>query len=69
MPPRGVCTMPVLTWTVRMPAAAAGVGRPPGEPGHHVGQEPLAARAGLGQHLLAPVRAVDVPMADAVTNA
>ena len=25
MPPRGVCTMPVLTWTVRMPAAAAGV--------------------------------------------
>ena len=27
--------------------------------GHHVGQEPLAARTGLGQDLLAPVRAVD----------
>ena len=25
MPPRGVCTMPVLTRTVRRPAAAAGV--------------------------------------------
>ena len=24
MPPRGVCTMPVRTWTVRMPAGAAG---------------------------------------------
>src|ERR1700756_4396660 len=50
--------MPVRTWTALMPAAVAGAAALlPG--GGHVGEEPVAALAALGQDLIAAVGAVE----------